>query len=192
VWWNLLQPSAERPLPWLAQYFDFILPVDFIPQGHQVTACVVAVLAALFWLLSFRLKADTALDTARIWFVGVALAWCTTYTLLMPWINETRSFRSIVAQMQEFVDHSPYKGQCIDHYQLGENMAPMLEYFTGQTRPTHPFGFENSVCPLFLTFAATASPADIDPRWHMIWYGSKFLDIKDNELRLYARVTPHS
>ncbi len=187
VWWNLLYPPDHRPIPWLEKRFNDIFPPDFVIHGHQNLACALALVSAVLWMLSFRLKADTVANTARIWFTGAALAWCTTHTLLMPWINETHSFRKVVLQMQEFVARTPYKDQCIGNYNLGENMAPMLEYFTQRTEPFPNISLDSSPCPLFLTFTLRSAPEDIDPRWHMIWRGTRILDIKSNELRLYER-----
>lgn len=186
VWWNLQYPQEHRPIPWLIGRFEHILPPDFIPHGPQIIACFFAGVVSMFWLASFRFKGNSALNTARIWFVGSALAWSTIYTLLLPWINETRSFRTVVSQMQDFVQHSPYAGQCIANYQLGENMGPMLEYFMGFTTPLPIIGLDSNICPLFLTFTLHDSPADISPRWHVIWHGTRLLDIKDSELRLYG------
>ncbi len=188
VWWNLLYPQDHRPVLWLARCFDHTLPTDFIPQGHQAIACFFAVVVALFWLASFRLRENSALNTARVWFAGSALAWCTIYTLLLPWINETRSFRTVVEQMQDFIKHSPYAGQCIANYQLGENMGPMLEYFMGLKAPLPFINLDGDICPLFLTFTLRDAPVDIDPRWHMVWHGTRLLDIRLSELRLYAEI----
>jgi len=187
IWWNLLHPPGQRPIPWLVQRFDAILDPDFIMRGPQVVACFFASIVSVFWLASFRFKGDTALHTARVWFTGAALLWCTVNTLLLPWINETKSFRTAVAQMESFVAHSPYTDKCIAHYQLGENMAPMLEYFMGRTTPLPIISLNSDACPLFITFALRETPDDIDPRWRLIWRGTRRLDVKTNELRLYAK-----
>ena len=188
IWLNLLFPLDHRPVPWLVRRFDHILPPDFVPQGHQWLECSVAIIVALFWLASFRLKANSSLNTARIFFTGAALLWCTSHTLLMPWINETKSFCSAVKKLENFVHDSPYSGQCIANYQLGENMAPMIEYFMQLEKPLAIIDLDSDVCSLFITFSLREAPEDIDPRWKMIWRGTRLHDIKSSELRLYARL----
>lgn len=188
IWWNILHPLGTRPFPWLIHWFDSLLAPDFIPEGSQTITCFVALTVAAFWVLSFQLKGNSPLASARIFFMGSVLMWCTTHTLLMPWINETKSFRSAVKSFEDYRDLSPYANECVANYQLGENMAPMLEYFMHRDTPLPTIDLNEKLCPLFLTFTLRDAPVEIDPRWKMVWHGTRLRDIRDSELRLYERV----
>jgi len=184
VWWNLLLPAKQR-IEWLVHYYNEILPPDFLPPEHQYGQCLIAITVALLWLISLRLKKTSPLDTARIFFTGLVLIWCTTNSLLLPWINETKSFRTVITQLEEFIHTTPYSNQCMGNYNLGENMAPMLEYMMKLEAPLPIIQLNDRTCPLIIHFALRDSPIDIDPHWKMVWRGTRLLDIKSNELRLY-------
>ncbi len=189
VWWNLLHPPGNRPIPWLVRRFDHMLPPYFMPHDFQTLAFLTATVIAALWIYSFRIRGNSALGTARILFTGAALIWCTSYTLLMPWINETRSFRGTVENFRKFVSSPSRTGQCTANYMLGENMAPMIEYFMHRDKPLPVINDINkSPCPLVLTFALRVSPEELDPHWKLVWKGTRLLDIKSNELRLYERI----
>jgi hypothetical protein len=188
IWWNLSYPPLHRPIPWLVRRFDHIFPPDLVPAGFQLIACTVAVIVALYWIISWRIKDNSPFGTARIFFTGAALVWCTSHTLLLPWINETKSFRTTVRHLEEYIKTSPYANTCIGHYRLGENMAPMIQYFMNLDHPLPIVNLEGNTCPLLLTFALVDEPTDIDPRWKMLWHGTRPLDIKSSELRLYEHV----
>ena len=184
IWWNLLHPPGQHPITWLDNVFTKMLPLDFPAPAGQPVAIACAFFMLALWGLSLRFRRDGAYNAARIWFTGSALIWCTTYTLLMPWINETRSFRTVIGQLESFVQQSPYAGKCIGNYELGENMGPMLEYFKGPL-----YGMKNiddKTCPMLLHFTLRDAPVELGHGWQLAWRGTRLLDIKSSELRLYT------
>jgi len=187
IWLLLMQPIADRPLAWLPALFDKWLPVAFVYPESQWLACLVAIIITLFWVASFTLESRSAYSVARTWFLGAALIWCTIHTLLSPWINETRSFRTVLTQLVQYLEASPYANSCIGNYKLGENIAPMLVYFTHKTLPLMNDDVNETACPLLLTFADKEISSEIGGHWEMIWRGVGFLDIRGMELRLYMR-----
>jgi len=185
LWWILRYPVDIRPLAWYADYFGTLLPLDYSPGHNQVLACAAALMAALFWVVSFRLKPSFHLKTARIWFAGIALIWCSAFTLLLPWIDETRSYRPIFKQMMMFVNHSPYVHECIGNHHLDENTAPMLEHFSEKTAPLEEF--DHPTCRLILTAADPNASKAAPLHWRLVWRGARPRprDIENEELRLY-------
>jgi 4-amino-4-deoxy-L-arabinose transferase-like glycosyltransferase len=185
LWWILRYPPETRPLAWYANYFATLLPLDYSPGYSQPVACAAALMAALFWVVLLRLKPGFHLKTARIWFAGTALIWCTAFTLLLPWVDETRTYRPLFKKMMIFVNNSPYAHECIGNYNLGENVAPMLEDFIGKTPPAEEF--DHPTCHLILTRASTNTPEAISSHWRFIWRGSRTRpsDVENEELRLY-------
>ena len=137
------------------------------------------------WIASLRFHGRSALNTAYIWLAAVTLLWGTALTLLLPWINEPKSYRGVFAQLGAFLEHSPYGNECIANGGLGENIAPMWEYFSGHVAPAEDFN--DTTCPLLLIATGRDAPRVLNPRWEMVWRGSRVLDSKNEELRLYHR-----
>ncbi|HEU5047195.1 MAG TPA: hypothetical protein VFT64_05050 [Rickettsiales bacterium] len=185
IWWTLHYPRAHRPLVWLSSMFKK-LPPDFIPPASQGLACLVALLAALFWISCLRLEKHNPLNLARIWFLGALLMWCTIYTLLMPWINESMSYLPVLKRLDSFIQKSGYSTDCIGDIELGENIAPLIQYYYEKT-PWPRVTWENSRCPLILAFMPREASEDAYPQWKMVWKDSHLPSIKNMDLRLYKR-----
>jgi hypothetical protein len=175
IWCNLLYPSPHL-LPWLAGFFSDTLPPDFISQGRQTIAFSVAALVTLFWFLSFRIKGNSAFPTTLIFLAGAIMMWCTTHTLLLPWLNEAKSYRSTVQSLQEFIRHTSHPTECVENSGLGENLAPMVEYFMGSKTPLPLSDWNSNTCHFMLAPAGDLQ-MDADKRWKMVW--------TNKDLRLY-------
>lgn len=151
------------------------LPLDFVVTSWQLPEIIVSAFA-LFYV--YKSKKD-------LWFVGIACLWITYSTLLMPWLDVTKSYRPLIADMNDFIAHSPYKDDCLNNIRLGETIAPMLEYF--DTR--HAFRpievVENASCNLLVMSTMRNERIDFSPHWKLVWRGSRLLDAKDEEMRLF-------
>jgi hypothetical protein len=93
----------------------------------------------------------------------------------------------VIAQMDDFIRHSDYKDACMNEYYLGESIAPMLEYFDKEHTLAIVDRLNAGTCPLMLTVTGRNDPQELQPGWKLLWKGSRALDAKDEELRLYAR-----
>jgi len=187
IWVIWLALQKAHPLPRLLPSIASVLPVDFVPSYTQWGAVAVSIAATLFFLASLRLDGGTKAGTAGIWFSGIATVWITTSTLLLPWINETKSYRPVLAQMNSYIKHSSYSNDCMNTCNLGESIAPMLEYFSDGHALNTVQSFSDAHCPLILTVTGKAEAEDSRMGWTLVWKGSRVLDAKDEELRLYAR-----
>ena len=185
LWLSLLYQTNTVFAP-IAQWAGVWFPLHYVPAGTQLGACMAALLVAVFWLTSFQLNTRLALNTAYIWLAAMTLLWGTAFTLLLPWVNETKSYRGVLAEMQSAVSHSAYKDDCIANGGLGESVAPMLQYFSGRLAPLQ--NPNEKTCPLLLLLTRRNDPLVIDPRWELLWRGSRPLDEKNEELRLYHRL----
>jgi 4-amino-4-deoxy-L-arabinose transferase-like glycosyltransferase len=182
IWFCLLYPAGPQPL---AKLYGQWLPLGFLP-GDQTVAYLAALVLVLLWFASFRLKASDARQTAYLWLLGLTLLWGLANTLLLPWIDETRSFRPVIAEINAVVSQPAYANDCIARHDLGESTSPMWEYF-GAPRGLGPVeGFEGTHCRLLLLMTGKSMVPVSDARWHLIWKGSRVLDGKD-ELQLYER-----
>lgn len=180
IWFSLL---PGHRLPQILPYVGTVFPLDFEPQRTQWLAMAVSVFAAWFFLHILR----NSKSAPAIWFSAIAAAWITANTLLLPWIDETKSYRPVIAQLDEFIRHSDYKDVCMSEYFLGESIAPMLEYFDKEHTLAIVNSFDAATCPLMLTVTGRNDPKEPYAGWKLLWKGSRALDAKDEELRLYAR-----
>ncbi|MBV8939726.1 MAG: glycosyl transferase [Alphaproteobacteria bacterium] len=186
LWWNLMHPAAEHPLAWLAHLTGKWLPLAYMPPGSQRWSCLLAGAIAAGWLASFRLKTTSALNTAYIWLAGATLAWGSAYTLLLPWLDATKGYRLVFTDMMQAANASADAKGCIAAYNLDESVAPMFQYFLGRLAPEQDFS--GHACPLIFAKTYRDTPEVFDPRWRLIWKGSRLLDEKNEQLRLYERV----
>jgi 4-amino-4-deoxy-L-arabinose transferase-like glycosyltransferase len=182
MWVCLLHPGGPQPF---AKLYGEWLPLGFLPERQSI-ACIAALAFVCIWIVSFRLKSRSAESTATVWFCAVVVLWGLGNTLLLPWADETRSFRPVIENLNRFVSQTPYQNKCIARYDLGESVSPMWEYF-GEGRGLGPQeNFDGKSCPLLLLMTGKSMKPVSDPRWHQIWKGSRLLDDKD-ELQLYER-----
>jgi len=186
-WWNLLHPFAAEPLPQLTGLYAKWLLLDFTPAGSQVPTCIFASILTAFLIMAFRLDMRSYTNTAYLWLVSVAVLWGISHTLLLPWIDETRSYRPLFSEMEIYLQASPYARDCIGNYRLGESITPMLEYFDPGRRLVPASDPSSTACPLLLTHTTKNAMEPMDERWDLIWKQSRALDAKDEELRLYSR-----
>jgi 4-amino-4-deoxy-L-arabinose transferase-like glycosyltransferase len=125
--WLLYLAALQNSIPaWLP--IDKILPPPPIPLPGPLSVSL-AVLASFAWLANAAWT-DERLLAIRNWAFGVGLIWVLGATLLMPWINEAKSYRAMLEDMRQ---HLPADFDCVKSYQLGESEAAMLSYEGGIT-----------------------------------------------------------
>jgi len=184
VWIILMHPDFGRSLPLRFHLIWNWLPLGFIPPSNQWLAVICALAATLFWLMSFRLSARNAYHTVLVWFAAVAAIWIMVNSLLLPWIDETKSYRPVIAEVDDVLKEK-YKNACVGTFNLGESVAPMFEYFH-RGNASFSQDFNGSRCPVLLLLTEKSAAEPMDSRWKLIWRGSRLLDTKDEELRLYS------
>ncbi len=183
VWiiWASLKKNYSLP------YVYDVFPYGFQPDYNQWLATIAAVYATMFFFYYMRLKGSSKFNTAALWLCGVATLWITVNTLLLPWTDETKSYRPVLTQMQQYREMSLYRRGCMNTYNLGESIAPMYEYFSANHVLNMVRDYTDADCPLLFTVTGRHEPADSFSGWKLVWKGSRVLDAKDEELRLYAR-----
>ncbi len=117
-----------------------------------------------------------------IWAGGITAVWALLATLFIGWVDTTKSYRSVIADMQRAM---PAQYRCMASRDLGEAQRAMLHYFAGirserlETRP-------RSACDLLLVQGLPLDETVPPPGWTKIWEGHRPGD-KDERLRLYRR-----
>jgi len=181
--WISLQRHNFLHLPFIAKSF----PVDFAPAEYQWLAFIVAVAATVFFASSLKQDTRQSLNAPRIWFATIATAWIMAGTLLLPWIDETKSYRPVLKQMEDYLAQSPYANDCTNQYTLGESIAPMFEYFGKEHKVNIIKDVKDATCPVILSSTEKTLPLDSLQGWKVVWRGSRALDAKNEEMRVYVK-----
>lgn len=103
------------------------------------------------------------------WTAGLVLMWGIPATLLLPWIDNARSFREPFEDMSAWLQGA----DCVIGLDIGENQRGMLHYITG----VRPFSsaLHDDVCGFALWQKNRASdpfPAGLRD-WALVWEGSR-------------------
>jgi len=147
------------------------LQPGYIPAFEPLlfTIALLATLAWLgiiFWARSLPRNSRAVLNSAT----GITLVWVIMMTLCLPWLDAGKSYRSMIASMQQAL---PARHACISSSNLGEPQRAMLEYYVGiLTRRTETHqGIE---CDLLLMQGSARNPtAPPGPEWDKIWEGNR-------------------
>lgn len=188
IWWSIRIPGIaiqERPFPFLAEFADRWISLDYTP-GAQPIACIMAVAITLFWLASFRLNTRDVRHTAYIWLVGIAAVWSTIFTLLLPWLDHTKSHRLMLESLKQTLDTLPEKNECMDGYWIGESIPSMIQYWL-DGRIVLPLELDEITCPIVLALQPKNEPPDREfSGWEVVWKGQRLKNNSGDEFRLYV------
>ncbi len=182
VWSIVTSAHASRePIRWLGRW----LPLDWVvPLGLPAAAAGLALTVGWLWLLPM-LRGTGKWRGVLSWAAGAMLAWGLIFTLLLPWLDAAKSYRSVFADLDTQLARQWNEGDCMASLGLGESEAPMLEYFTGiEHRPTAKP--DDTPCTWMIVQGLRAVTPKIDDEWELYWTGAR---PGDNEelLRVYVR-----
>jgi 4-amino-4-deoxy-L-arabinose transferase-like glycosyltransferase len=185
VLWAVMTENTSRVgLRWLDRW----LPVDWtMPVEPTLVAAALAITVGWLWLLP-RLQLAGAWRGALSWAAGALVGWGLIATLLLPWLDEAKSYRSVFDQLDRQLLSAWRAGDCMASLHLGESEAPMLRYFTGILhRPlTQP---STDTCRWLIvqdTHARTQTPSK---EWTPFWSGARRGD-RDERLRVFLLASP--
>ncbi|MGI4812440.1 MAG: ArnT family glycosyltransferase [Janthinobacterium lividum] len=128
VWvaWAIMQLPADRhrALAWLGRW----LPPDYVLGFHAVE--VLAALAlTLAWLMVLPMLARLGRWRGPAsWAAGATLLWGLIFTLLLPWLNEAKSYQPVFSDLARQIAPLWAPDDCMASVDLGESEAPMLYY----------------------------------------------------------------
>lgn len=185
--WSIVSSPANThaPLHLLGRW----LPLDWVsPVKPGLIAAALLMTFGWLWLLPvFRFAGKWR--GALSWCVGAMLAWGLVSTLLLPWLDYAKSYRSVFRELAAKTDIEWNDGDCMASSGLGESEAPMLYYYTGiEHQPTADT--RTTACTWLIVEShrgATRAPAG---EWRLFWSGARPGDT-DELLRVFVR-TPDS
>ncbi|MGA7799585.1 MAG: glycosyltransferase family 39 protein [Gammaproteobacteria bacterium] len=123
VWVAMMIRHATPRLPVLSYY----LPASFKPH-FQPVALAGAVILTVIWLSVLGRWRGTGLAAVCSWMVGVTLVWGLLATLWLPWINDAKSYRSMMASLTRAL---PAHVSCLAGQGVDESQRAMLDYYDG-------------------------------------------------------------
>ena len=177
IWAVGIGMGHSPDVAWVREY----LPREF-PFRFHAGYFLIAVFCTGLWAWSWVSKALPVTPLHR-WVAGITMAWGVTMSLLLPWIDEAKSFRTPFSAMATLIPDDA----CVAARGLGEPQRGMLHYFGGII--TDPVTDANdTTCDYLLIQTNNARDKDPAPPqgWTQLWSGSR--DGEENEhFTLYAR-----
>ncbi|MBC3931073.1 ArnT family glycosyltransferase [Undibacterium curvum] len=167
IWGVMLAEGKPPAWAWLIR----MLPEDFSPVFSWSSALTAVILtsACLYMVIATRGSRGRGLTN---WMAGVSVCWMLLVSLLLPWVDHAKSYRSVFAEMETVL---PERFDCMASKDLGESERAMLRYFSGiitsrqEVRPDHQ-------CDLLLVNGLNAiKPAELltHPEWQLVWEGAR-------------------
>ncbi|MBU9185947.1 glycosyltransferase family 39 protein [Burkholderia multivorans] len=169
VWFAMAGDTVPRDaLAWLGAW----LPLDWTLPLQPVAVCAALMLSAGWLAAQPLLRHSGAWRGALSWASGAVLAWGLVYTLLLPWIDVAKSYRSVFADLKVQLANDWREHDCVASPGLGESEAPMLDYFAGiRYVPVHePRG---RVCRWLIVQGVRGAVPDPSARWKPFWQGAR-------------------
>ncbi|SFA80769.1 4-amino-4-deoxy-L-arabinose transferase [Collimonas sp. OK607] len=199
-WFSVMTLTACAAFIWLAWIAKesgwpaqiaknvYKLAPGFKPEFNLI-ALVIALLGSVFWILlvNWRLSRRPAVLWRAVVLSsgGVILCWLLLTTLWMPWINYSKSYAGVAAQIDQ---HLPAVKQCVDT-NVGPAQRASFAYFG-----SIPFGENGQPHCDFLLYQDNISVKSDDAiwrefkgNWQLLWTGRRPSD-RDERFRLYQRV----
>ena len=182
AWWSMRGPLAGRA--WLSPLGRW-LPLDYA-MPDQPWAVSAAMALSVGWLLAcWRLAPQGEWRAVVSWSAGITLAWGLAFTLLLPWINASKSYAPVYGDLAARIASRWRDGDCMASLQLGESEAPMLLYYTGVLHVPVKDSARTQCRWLIVQsdYGETTSPIG---DWKLFWRGARQGD-HSQSLRVFAR-----
>jgi 4-amino-4-deoxy-L-arabinose transferase-like glycosyltransferase len=162
------------------------LPLDWVmPVRPLLIVSALLLTAGWLWLLP-ALKQAGKWRGALSWCLGAILAWGLVSTLLLPWIDEAKSYRAVFENLGTHLDTEWNDGDCMASVGLGESEAPMLYYFTGvQHMPIRDT--EKTECTWLIVQSPPVDASVPRGNWQPYWSGARPGD-EGELLRVFVRI----
>jgi len=168
--------SLHRLGRWLP--LDWVLPIKPV----MIAAALLLTIGWLWLLPSFKYAGKWR--GALSWCAGAILVWGLVSTLLLPWLDYAKSYRSVFLDLGAKMDIEWNDGDCMASASLGESEAPMLYYYTGIVHQPNEDP-RTTACTWFIE-ESRRDHAPLPPDgWKLFWSGARPGD-SDELLRVFV------
>lgn len=183
LWAVMTENTSHAGLRWLDRW----LPVDWtLPIQPTLVVAALALTVGWLWLLP-RLKVAGAWRGAMSWSAGALVGWGLIGTLLLPWLDEAKSYRSVFDSLGVKLAPAWRMDDCMASLHLGESEAPMLRYFTGIVhQPVAQSTAHN--CRWLIVQDSHAHARTPGMEWTLFWWGARHGD-RNERLRVFQLET---
>ncbi|HEX3634624.1 MAG TPA: glycosyl transferase [Paraburkholderia sp.] len=161
------------------------LPLDWLlPVKPGLIAAALLMTLCWLWLLPV-FKYTGKWRGALSWCAGAILVWGLVSTLLLPWLDYAKSYRSVFENLGAQMNIEWNDGDCMASAGLGESEAPMLYYYTGiQHQPTA--NTATTECTWLIEESRRDTARTPAGDWQLFWSGARPGDT-DEVLRVFVR-----
>ncbi|MFM0209859.1 glycosyl transferase [Paraburkholderia sediminicola] len=182
IWSIMSDPgSTHASLHWLGRW----LPLDWVmPVRPTLIAAALLMTLGWLWLLPV-FKYTGKWRGALSWCAGAILAWGLVSTLLLPWLDYAKSYRSVFENLAARMNIEWNDGDCMASAGLGESEAPMLYYYTGIVHQPAA-NTATTGCTWLIDQSRRDNPRTPAGDWRLFWSGARPGDT-DELLRVFVR-----
>ncbi|MDR6493419.1 4-amino-4-deoxy-L-arabinose transferase-like glycosyltransferase [Paraburkholderia terricola] len=161
------------------------LPLDWVlPAKAGLIAAALLMTFGWLWLLPV-FKYTGKWRGVLSWCAGAMLAWGLVSTLLLPWLDYAKSYRSVFESLGAKIKVEWNDGDCMASTGLGESEAPMLYYYTGiEHQPTA--NAATTECTWLIDQSRREHARAPAGEWRLFWSGARPGDT-DESLRVFVR-----
>ena len=161
------------------------LPLDWVmPVKPGLIAAALLMTFGWLWLLP-TFKYCGKWRGVLSWCAGATLAWGLVSTLLLPWLDYAKSYRSVFESLGARMNIEWNDGDCMASTGLGESEAPMLYYYTGiEHQPTTDTAATE--CTWLIQQSRRDTARQPSGEWSLFWSGARPGDT-DELLRVFVR-----
>lgn len=177
-------------LGWIALRIDFPAPFVAWIMNYQPgfsmpakpLAFAAAVLLSVVYILTITRTRRSNRRAVVNWTAGITVFWMLAMTLWLPLIDEGRSYRAVMGELQRAL---PAQYNCVASSGLGDAQRALLDYYIGliTERQENDDGGE---CRVLLVQGIAGKAPAVSVLWTKIWEGSRPGD-KVERFRLYRR-----
>jgi 4-amino-4-deoxy-L-arabinose transferase-like glycosyltransferase len=152
-------PSIPALTEWLPRNFHFTLA-----PGLVLCAALLTVLWAWLWL-----RRPAGVTWTHLWTSSLVLIWGLGMTLLLPWLDNAKSFRE---PFESMAFHIP-RTACLSSTGLGEPQRAMLDYYAGIKSKRLEAG--GRLCQYHLVQTSSSRDPHSPPPgdWELVWQGAR-------------------
>ncbi|CAB3805747.1 Undecaprenyl phosphate-alpha-4-amino-4-deoxy-L-arabinose arabinosyl transferase [Paraburkholderia fynbosensis] len=169
AWWIMRGPVGQHH--WLAPLHRW-LPLEYELPARQPVAVLTALALTMAWIAAQRSIARSgSLRGAASWAAALTLGWGLAATLVLPWIDDAKSYRVVFEHAAHAMTTTVPSGGCVTSDGFGESEAPMFEFYT--KRQVVGAGTSDSWRCRILVVQTPSATAPARPTWKPFWSGSR-------------------
>jgi 4-amino-4-deoxy-L-arabinose transferase-like glycosyltransferase len=181
--WSIMSGPANThaSLHWLGRW----LPLDWVlPAKPALISTALLMTFGWLWLLPV-FKHTGKWRGALSWCAGAILAWGLVSTLLLPWLDYAKSYRTVFENLGASMNIEWNDGDCMASTGLGESEAPMLYYYIGiEHQPVA--NTATTECTWLIEQSRRDNARTPAGDWRLFWSGARPGDT-DELLRVFVR-----